>query len=347
MTLKPKLLVALVGLGILLTGCTAVPVQSSENEIFPSEALDENVDDLASDLAEDGGNLEGALLIERRLAPPFQNPWPREFSRSELVESAQFRAFEFLEANSSQRCDHVSKVIFQDQSEIAAEISAIADSIVASFCADLAFDIYVVVGDYAFLTEQLARNQLRTDDFGGICGVEFVPSSMWGCALYETAWFDSRHPEESLRGLAAHEVFHLVQDSISPDPPSFRTPPGSPQRVPNWLTEGSASFIQAAIPDFLGTDDYVAFVKGSSSLRPGKKVGIDLSSLEEGWSSEVYSVGHFASEYLVANSSIDALMDVWRLRDKGMSFPDAFAQSFGIPLEEFYNVMEEIQLAEN
>jgi len=105
-------------------------------------------------------------------------------------------------------------------------------------------------------------------------------------------------------------------------------------------------FFEGSINDYLGTNRYVDFAAGQYELRPGSQGRIDLRSLDDGWTAAVYNVGQFGTEYLVANSSFEQFMQIWRLRDEGMIFADAFYQAFDISIEEFYELTAEISILE-
>lgn len=149
-----------------------------------------------------------------------------------------------------------------------------------------------------------------------------------------------------LRDLTAHEVFHLVQDSISPDPPSWRIPPGSPIRIPNWVTEGSATYFAGALNAYLGPDSYSEHLGTGFELLPKPKTNVDLSSktMSDGFTGGVYNVGQFATEYIVASSSFSAYMNLWSLRNEGSHFENSVLDSFGISLQELYDVTSNISL---
>lgn len=281
------------------------------------------------------------------MAKPFEQQWPTRFSRNDVINSAQSKTFPFFEEGLQQECEHEANFYWQEDHDLREEIENIAESFITVFCFDLAADIPVIVGDYDFLKQTLLEQQLRTDDFGGICGNEFVPESMAGCALLGTGWFRGDVSDTLLRRLVAHELFHLVQDGISPEPDGTRIPPDHPQRVPNWLTEGSAMFFEATFNDFVSEDktwEYLKYAKTDSKIKPNSEVPIDLEILEDNFSDETYNVGQFVSEYLVANSSFDSLMSVWRFRDEGYSFDEAFMAAFGISLQDFYSVVNQIQV---
>ena len=327
-------------LGSLVLGGCATGVSQSDEALDQVDSLVDEVVDQDAPVIE---VIEPNYVAEQ--AEVFSDPWPTEFTRVDLINSAQSKMHPYFDDNLGADCEHQVHLFFEESDPIVDDIELIGDSIVRIFCADLTDDVWVVVGEYEFLKQIVAQNQLTSDEYGGVCGVERPPSI--GCALYDTVWVQRVNVDDrKLRGLVAHEMFHIVQDSISPEPPSFRLPPGDPIRVPNWLTEGSAMFFEGSINDYLGTNRYVDFAADQYELRPGSQGTIDLRSLDEGWSGAVYNVGQFGTEYLVANSSFEQFMQIWRLRDEGIIFADAFYQAFDISIEEFYELTAEISILE-
>lgn len=314
--------------GLLVTGCT---VGSSS--------------DVDIDQGEQAREVVTAQNTPER-ASVFSQLLPSEFSRDDLITTAQSEMYPYFEGRIVTDCDRDLHVFFQEDDPIEDNVTILGESILRVFCEDLPNDVWLVVGEYEFLRTVVSQNELRSDGFGGVCGTEEPPSS--GCALYETAWVQREgFPEDWIPGVAAHELFHVVQDSISPNPPSWSLPPTDPLGVPVWVFEGSANFFQASIKDYLGIEKYQAPEEQFCELQPGWKSGIDLRSLEDSWSWKTYSLGQFATEYLVANYGFEQFVNIWRLRDEGMGFSEAFATSFGISLEEFYDLMLKVSLEAN
>ena len=327
--------VVLLGLVCVIGSCAPVE-QGAVEEAEPETAVVEQLEVEAEE-----------TIYVPAMAKSFEEQWPVRFSRNEVINSAQSKTFPFFEQGLQRECEYHANFYWQETHNLREEIEDIAESLITVFCSDITADIPVIVGDYDFLKQTLLEQQLKTDDFGGICGNERVPQSMAGCALFGTGWFRGDVSDALLRRLVAHELFHLVQDGISPEPESTRTPPGHPQKVPNWLTEGSAMFFEATFNDFVGEDkgwEYLKYAQTDSTIRPNSKNQIDLEILEDDFSSRTYNVGQFVSEYLVANSSFDSLMNIWRFRDEGYSFDDAFMASFGISSQDFYSVVSQIQV---
>jgi len=339
-----KHLLILITASLMLSGCaTSDLTDSTESAAIDIESEIESVevDESSTEELETAPNPYLPIVAE-----PFNDSWPTDFRRSEAIGTALFKNFEFFDSRIDSECSHSANIFFQRESTSDDHVEKISDAMMRIFCEELAGDIWLIVGDYPYLKEKIAELELEADEFGGICGIE-NPVYNTGCALFRTAWVKQDVTDTWLRNLAAHEIFHLVQDSISPDPPSWRTAPGSPIRIPNWITEGSATYFAAALNSYLGPDTYGDHLGSSIELLPDPKTDIDLSSsvMADGFTSEVYNVGQFATEYLVANSGFESYMNLWFSRDLGLDFSEGISESFGISLEELYEITSNISLS--
>lgn len=311
-------------MGLLVAGCT---VGSA-----PEVEIDEG---------EQAGEV-AALRHTPERAPAFSQLWPTKFSRDDLINSAQSEMYLYFDAKIGTDCDRDLQIAVEDDFP-GDEITRVGNLVRTTFCDDLRDDAWLVVGDYEFLREIVAQNRLRADEFGGVCGSETARSA--GCSLRNTAWVGTIGVgREWVPGIAAHELFHVVQDSISPDPPSWNLPPDEPLRVPNWITEGSANFFEYSVSDYLGIRPYIDHEEQLCELQPGQRNTIDLRSHTDTLSYTTYFLGQFATEYLVANVGFEKFINIWRFRDRGVVFTEAFSESVGISVEEFYKITSQISL---
>lgn len=306
----------------------------------------QNAEEVAVGL-DDAENEPDKPIYVPEMANSFEIQWPTRFSRNDAIHSAQSKSYRFFETALKKECNHSAVFYWQRAVDAQAEIELIGQSLVKIFCEELGADLPVIVGDYEFLQQTLVEQQLESDEFGGICGVPNDAQTHEGCALFGTGWFRGDLSNNKLRELVAHELFHVVQDAMSPEPDGTRIPLDHPQRVPNWLTEGSATFFEATFNDFLidqNTWNYWDYAVLPAQLMPGSRLSIDLSGMETDYSGNTYNLGAFASEYLVANTSFESLLGVWHLRDEGYSFEEAFLLTFGISLQQFYETVASIEI---
>jgi hypothetical protein len=54
------------------------------------------------------------------------------------------------------------------------------------------------------------------------------------------------------------------------------------------------------------------------------------------FSSDPYTIGQLATEYLVASAGFESLINIFKLSKTEKTFPSAFKKAVGISLDEFY-----------
>ncbi len=135
------------------------------------------------------------------------------------------------------------------------------------------------------------------------------------------------------RSTTAHEVFHIIQDNLSEM--SFSLGPDHPKAIPTWLIEGSANYYGFYVVNQMGFNDY----KESRSSRNwyDYKSGPQVPLIEyNNFSSDPYTIGQLATEYLVASAGFESLMNIFKLSKTEKTFSSAFKKAVGISLDEFY-----------
>ena len=274
----------------------------------------------------------------------FEELWPTTFSRKELGHSALIVMEEYFASNESTECQWEGKRFSEKQLDISQELDLIVDEFVVTFCNELQDDPILMTGNYFFAKETLAELDRQTDEHGGICGGSAGSGGSSGCALFHSAWVKQMNPE-MMMGVAAHELFHNVQDSVNPGKPTWRTPTDSEHFIPMWLIEGAAVTYQAAVIDHLGLGDYFMYDGGSSMLLTSPKTNINMELIEQGWSGEVYVVGQFATEYIIANVGFEPMLDIITNVGEGATFEESFEMNVGMSVADFYDKMSSIQIS--
>lgn len=140
-------------------------------------------------------------------------------------------------------------------------------------------------------------------------------------------WYVSR------RAIPAHEIFHIFQDSLSGL--SLNMGPDDPRAIPTWLIEGSANFYGFYVVDRMGFNNYNESRSSRSWYDYSTGPQVPLIKYNN-FSSDPYTIGQLATEYLVASVGFESLMNVFNLSKTEESFSDAFKQAVGISLDEFY-----------
>lgn len=276
----------------------------------------------------------------------FTEPWPETFSRKQLGYSLLEVTEQYFEDNYVEECSWTPSRISESTIDIADDLDLILEEYTNTFCNHLQQDPLMLTGDYFFAKETLATTDRQTDEFGGICGGSASSNGSTGCALFHNVWIKDTRPE-MMMGVAAHELFHIVQDAVNPGTPTWRTPPDSESFVPMWFIEGAAVTYQAAVIDHLGLGDYFMYDGGSSMLLRSPKTNINMTLIEQGWSGEVYVVGQFATEYIIANVGFEPMLNIITEVGMGATFKDAFDIHVGMTLDDFYDKMSRIQIVKD
>jgi hypothetical protein len=142
--------------------------------------------------------------------------------------------------------------------------------------------------------------------------------------------------------LEAHEYFHTVQSTLLAQV--------GMDRVPRWLIEGGATWVQRATVFYNDFDKYDAQRKRDNSwtisnnkptaewiekfLDPDYTTGWDKWNGNEYERWAVYDVGSLASEVMVSIGGPDKYMDLYKITGSGKSFAQAFESIYGISWRE-------------
>lgn len=295
-----------------------------------------------------------------KLSNAFEQDWPMEVSREELIETALYKLFRDLDQIRNDECE-VRPLIFTSDpflDEHLPLLETIAEGMVHSFCNYLTDDIPVIAGRYDYLKEVLASEGLPTDDYGGNCGNEVIQDFASGCAAFGSVWtgiqlgsLRSGQPfvEERRLTIAAHEIMHNIHDQINPrGEPGLGSCRGSVNfscAGPVWLYEGAGEFFGRAMTQYLGLQNYATFVPND---RNGYYLaGEYLSDLDflttrrnKAFGVENYYSGQIVMELLIANKGLIPVLGIWENLDRGLPFPQAFQDSIGLDLEAFYSLFE-------
>lgn len=322
---------------LLLQGCTTGESTTSEPETESTEATPE-------------------FTFNPQLSPAFDESWPTDVTRQELVDTVLFRSFEFFDNSEVDSCSVKTDIfIVPDTLPGHVEmINTISSKMNLVFCDYLESDMTLVAGDYNYLKETVKVEGLPSDEFDGICGYELSPSNYarTGCASKGVAWVGVPFGTE-LRGklisdrhavsMVSHELFHLVQDSIDPGQSGMPQASGKYLFRPVWWIEGGGEFMGRLMPRYLEFQDF-----GSAPL-PTDGYGAsfplepfsDLSAFENWETDTVGSNGHYyagqiALEYIVANAGLEAVIDLLVLLGEEEEFDSAFEKVLGISVTQFY-----------
>jgi len=141
----------------------------------------------------------------------------------------------------------------------------------------------------------------------------------------------------SRRFIPAHEYFHTIQDSLSKM--DFNLAPENIRSLPRWLTEGSANYYGYYVVDRMGFNKYEESKSTNGWFNYEYGTKMPLSSYNN-YTSDPYSIGHAATEYLVASAGFEKLLDIFKYSRTEKTFASAFKKAIGIELDEFYSKFE-------
>lgn len=289
-----------------------------------------------------------------KLSPVFDEPWPTDVTRQELIETALYKSFDYMDKIRIEKCP-IKGDLFIDDTVIPEHVPVIEKltfETTSVFCNYLTTDFSVIAGGYEFVKDVVASEGLPSDEFGGVCGYSISPNQDSGraCAVLGVAWIGkglgtkrrgTLITDEHAVATVTHELFHLVHDSIDPGPASQSPPPGHPFYRPIWLTEGGGEFFGRLLPRYFDLQEYGGF---TPTDRSGGFLEVsylsDLSGLEirrtEAGGSENYYSGQIALEYIAASVGMENLMGVWVRMGQGEKFEIAFKKAVGLSIPEFY-----------
>ena len=138
--------------------------------------------------------------------------------------------------------------------------------------------------------------------------------------------------------LIYHETFHMVSLQLD-----GRSLVGySPEQAEDfglWFVEGSADFFANTLAaNFLKEEYY--------GVDPKREPGDlkDHSSMFSSQSGKQYSLGNLAVEFIVANVGVEPVMDVYKKIGEGHDFSSAFSLAIGIPIQEFYDLYDSLEI---
>lgn len=169
-----------------------------------------------------------------------------------------------------------------------------------------------------------------------------------GCFAYDERIY-VRLDHECARGdgMLAHEYFHSLQQRLAPDHAADRPR----NRGPVWLVEGTAEYAAGAYREAAGleTSDSLAPHTGNADALRAlyesevtlANVEVDRRQLTAPWvDRDRRLIGSLAAHLLARRAGERALLDYFRLLPDRTHWPDAFADAFGVNVEDFRHEAE-------
>jgi hypothetical protein len=148
----------------------------------------------------------------------------------------------------------------------------------------------------------------------------------------------------------AHEYFHVLQRELTKFPGPPQTDPTSPvvsnclgaglDRGPTWLTEGSAEmFGWLTVASAASVDLRLIREAYSRNTFEGSLKDFEEALRFRSSADHSYPIGFLATDY-ASKGRMAPVFEYYRLVGKGVPWKDAFARSFGITIEYFYEQFE-------
>jgi hypothetical protein len=282
-------------------------------------------------------------------------PWSTEFNAPDMYLNALKKTQEFF-SESTQTQDELTLII-QDtfersDSDLFKTIGVGAHSIFYPITKQPTTLIFASSPKWA--GDQAKRLNLKVNSYELPCGGtgtwdSYCASENYGFMIYNGRYDQARSQNQQrldfgvgAKSVIAHEYFHTVQSALR----SKETrDTASPTYIPTWLYEGSANFIGFSIIDYLKLDKYTdgrfSEVESHQDYK-NKEANVSLrefrhyTSTSNGVSLNPYGIGMAATEYIVASTSLQSLLNIFVYTRSSSTFEEAFEKAIGISLNDFY-----------
>ncbi len=330
-----KLAIASALVSIILIGCSVESTPSPKESPVPESNMVESEN-------------------SQRLPTPsakFSTPWPTNVTAAELTDTALFETYSYFEATRQSNCDaeHIVHLGETISNENKTSIELFVEQTVEIYCEHFRNPVIFISGNNDFVLSTVAENNYPSDEYGGICGYEVPNDANGGCAFYDIAWVGDKwqSPPSNQYAIVAHEIFHIVQYNLDPEPGAQIPGPGHPLFRPVWLIEGAGDYFGRAVASYLGFSSYGREVPRTTN---GEFLEVsylsDLDLLEE-WQDrasrgENYFSGQRAMEYIVASKGANSVIELTKKLGSGAKFEKAFEETMDISVTEFYLKFQEL-----
>ena len=287
---------------------------------------------------------------ERRMpeaSAVFDTPWPTDFSRTELSDTALAKMNTYIDSRVGTAGAVSVEMVFQDTIDEwhwdwTTDLAELSLQVFSDY--PVPDPLFIIGSDQQFMIDEIDERGRETHPVGGACGHVDTGEHIGGCAYKGITWQSMHLPDENMFGdiqknllaIVPHEYFHLVQDNLDPGPGGQTLPPGDPFYRPVWFVEGTAHFIGLALINYAGIGSYDDNYPWYAVYAPAEETNI-LSEFEKyGGGYGPYDFGQLATEYIVANVGLEALINIWVYLGEGDSFETAFERAIGISVADFY-----------
>lgn len=134
--------------------------------------------------------------------------------------------------------------------------------------------------------------------------------------------------------LIIHELFHVLQHQLA-HPDGSLLP-----LIPTWMAEGQADYATVVVREALGRPTSRAMY-GDCRGQDTSLAELEDDHLASAQNSLRYCYGFNATELLVEGSGTDSIIEYWAMQGQGEPWKEAFHNTFGRTIEEFYDEFDE------
>ena len=296
-------------------------------------------------LSKTSGWPEGCFEV----AEAFVQPWPTDFSRKELIDSAMARTIDYMIGLPEGHPQRPLTIHFEPGFPLAHRywVEAIAAQSMKAIGGDVYPEgVHLIVGDSVYLRETLTA--LKPREFvAEFCGNDDAPAGdIFFCAEDDIAMVRfGRVVDQGVladsgvwTSVVAHEILHTFH--------AFHGEKGRSEGgfgEPIWMVEGSAEFFGFAMAQLAGVSSYYVSPWTWEYYLPDPDLGLEEfeTRLPFAYPPEEYWMGQMATEYLVASLGFEVLLDIYREYGSTGDFEASFEAATGLALTDFYQRFDE------
>ena len=150
------------------------------------------------------------------------------------------------------------------------------------------------------------------------------PGVMLAHISKDSAW--AKHSPDVRTRHLTHDYFHGIENGLSK----------KDRLDPLWMAEGNADY--SMVKTLVANKHIILAEERARFIREARARILPLSALEDYPIQPLhYTLGYFATEYLVSKYGEDSLLKYWRNFGVGETWQSAFENTFGLSVSQFYN----------
>lgn len=287
---------------------------------------------------------DAPVVVPPQAKSSFESPFPSVFTTKDLVDSALKAVRTYMDTASQSK---PVRLIYQDTIPAVerAWISKLAQTSMAVLPFAPGQEPVLVVGSSdQFISTTLEQNGRSGQTPTWWCGSEttyerYCAGGGWAAMNYKDSIEKSlRISDAGKRAVVAHEIYHTWHKTVDGTSGNNNRDPRSPGAMPVWFIEGMANFMGFAIAHHDGATTYAE--GRANQVDPYMRSSTIRLSEHIAWEINPYGIGQAAAEYLIASIGVERAFGIYRKVGTGQPFAEAFRDSAGISIDEFYSRFE-------